>query len=97
MQAHIEVGRALAPLRQEGIMIIGSGSSFHNLQDFMRGGMSMTVADESKEKSEVSNPQAPSPLLNSRLCALPGMTLFQRCPDAGFQIKLLRTCIVKRA
>lgn len=35
--AHLELGRALEPLRERGVLIVGSGMSFHNMEQLKTG------------------------------------------------------------
>ena len=57
--AHLQLGQALASLDQEGLLILGSGFSFHNMQAFFRQGAGIpharNMAFETWLKETLSN------------------------------------------
>jgi len=59
--AHLQLGQALASLDQEGLLILGSGFSFHNMQAFFRQDAgtldTKNIAFETWLKETLNNPE----------------------------------------
>ena len=58
---HIAIGKALAPLREQGVLIVGSGMSFHNMRAFFSGDPAV------KGRSEVFDDWLTETLTSSQL------------------------------
>ena len=60
---HIKLGKALSPLRDQGVAIVGSGMSFHDLRHFRDGDTTASAAfdawlDETAKRPPVSERDA---------------------------------------
>jgi len=54
-EQHITMGAALTSLHEQGVLIIGSGSSFHNMRTIMASGQSNQSIQSGKQKSIIFN------------------------------------------
>lgn len=66
-EKHLAIGAALSPLREDGVLILGSGNSFHNLRTFFDGAPGVSGDFDAWLTEAV---EAPSPdQRNARLAA----------------------------
>ncbi len=76
---HIKLGKALEPLRDQGVAIVGSGMSFHDLRHFRDGDTSASAAFDAWLDETAKAPQAER---EARLDALGQGAVGARMPSA---------------
>jgi len=79
--AHMAVGRALSPLLDEGVVMVGSGLTFHNLNAMLRGGAMTGMPDVQFDTWLNDTLTDPTPTTEARAARL---TTWTQAPGARF-------------
>jgi aromatic ring-opening dioxygenase catalytic subunit (LigB family) len=77
---HLAIGRALAPLRDDNVLIIGSGNSFHNLRAYGSAGPAQAFDEWLQSAATAADPQARAQQLSAWATA-PGARFAQPRED----------------
>ncbi len=75
--AHLAIGRALAPLRDEGVLIVGSGLSYHNLRGIFSNDAGAAAASERFDAWLTETVEAPEAARRNA-----GLIAWETAPDA---------------
>ncbi len=81
---HLAMGHALAPLRDEGVLIVGSGNSYHNLREFFSNSAAAAEASAQFDAwlgAAIEAPQAERERLLSNWHNAPGARACHPCSE----------------
>lgn len=90
--AHIAAGKALAPLRDEGILIIGSGMSFHNMRGY--GDARFTAPSQTFDQWLTQTVQAHPEQRNEALCTWSIAPAAHLCHPSGQEEHLIPLMLI---
>lgn len=93
--AHVALGEALAGLRAEGVLIVGSGMSFHNMRGY--GDARYTAPSEAFDAWLTEAVQAESSVRNAALRDWAQAPFAHHCHPAGHEEHLLPLMVVAGA
>lgn len=94
-EEHIRMGEALQPLLQQGVLIVGSGSSFHNMRALMSSGSGRVEATKFNEwlVDTCSNPELDDIARRQRLVNWEAAPYARYCHPREEHLVPLHVCI----